>query len=49
VPVIPASLIEPVWVEFAAMIGTAERPEFDPPTRWVAIGIVWTIGSCSTL
>lgn len=29
-PVIPASLIEPVWVEFAALIGTAERPEFDP-------------------
>lgn len=25
-----ASLIEPLWVEFAALIGTAGRPEVDP-------------------
>lgn len=29
-PLIPASLIEPVWVEFAALIGTEDRPEYDP-------------------
>lgn len=29
-PLLPASLIEPLWVEFAALIGTADRPEFDP-------------------
>lgn len=27
-PVLPSSLIEPIWVEFAALLG--ERPEFDP-------------------
>jgi hypothetical protein len=30
VPLLPASLIEPLWVEFAALIGTDQRPEFDP-------------------
>jgi len=30
VPLLPASLIEPLWVEFAALIGTADRPEYDP-------------------
>jgi len=30
VPLLPASLIEPLWVEFAALIGSAERPEFSP-------------------
>ena len=29
-PLLPASLIEPLWVEFAALIGTADRPEYDP-------------------
>lgn len=29
-PVIPASLIEPIWVEFSALIGAADRPPFDP-------------------
>ena len=30
-PVLPASLIEPLWVEFAALIGTgSRRPGFDP-------------------
>lgn len=29
-PLLPASLIEPLWVEFAALIGTGSRPEFDP-------------------
>lgn len=29
-PLLPASLIEPLWVEFAALIGAEDRPEFDP-------------------
>jgi hypothetical protein len=34
VPLLPASLIEPLWVEFAALIGTEERPEFVPDHPW---------------
>jgi hypothetical protein len=34
VPLLPASLIEPLWVEFAALIGSAERPEFSPTHPW---------------
>jgi hypothetical protein len=34
VPLLPASLIEPLWVEFAALIGTNERPEFTPDHPW---------------
>jgi len=30
VPLLPASLLEPLWVEFAALIGSAQRPEFSP-------------------
>ena len=33
-PLLPASLIEPLWVEFAALIGSAERPEFSPAHPW---------------
>jgi hypothetical protein len=29
VPLLPASLIEPLWVEFAALI-ESDHPEFDP-------------------
>lgn len=29
-PLVPASLIEPIWVEFAALIGADDRPEYDP-------------------
>ena len=29
-PLLPASLIEPLWVEFAALIGTDQRPEYHP-------------------
>ena len=29
-PLVPASLIEPLWVECAALIGSDERPEYDP-------------------
>jgi hypothetical protein len=29
-PAVPSSLLEPIWVEFAAADGTEERPEFDP-------------------
>ena len=33
-PLLPASLIEPLWVEFAALIGTEQRPEFAPAHPW---------------
>src|SRR5919112_2086642 len=33
VPLLPASLIEPLWVEFAALI-ESDRPEFDPTHPW---------------
>lgn len=33
-PLLPASLIEPLWVEFAALIGSADRPEFSPSHPW---------------
>ena len=32
-PLLPASLIEPLWVEFAALI-ESDRPEFDPTHPW---------------
>jgi hypothetical protein len=34
VPLLPASLIEPLWVELAALIGSDERPEFVPGHPW---------------
>jgi hypothetical protein len=34
VPLLPASLIEPLWVEFAALIGSDERPEFALDHPW---------------
>jgi hypothetical protein len=34
VPLLPASLIEPLWVEFAALIGSEQRPEFVPTHPW---------------
>jgi hypothetical protein len=34
VPLWPASLIEPAWVEFAALIGASDRPEFAPGHHW---------------
>jgi hypothetical protein len=33
VPLLPASLTEPLWVEFAALI-ESDRPEFDPTHPW---------------
>ena len=33
-PLLPASLIEPVWVEFAALIGADQQPEFSPTHPW---------------
>ena len=33
-PLLPASLIEPLWVEFAALIGADTRPEFSPSHPW---------------
>ena len=33
-PLLPASLIEPLWVEFAALIGASERPEFVSSHPW---------------
>ena len=29
-PLLPASLIEPLWAEFAALIGAEECPQFSP-------------------
>jgi hypothetical protein len=34
VPLLPASLIEPLWVEFTTLIGSAGRPEFSPTHPW---------------
>jgi Transposase DDE domain len=34
VPLLPASLIEPLWVEFAALIESLDRPEFSPSHPW---------------
>jgi Transposase DDE domain len=34
VPLLPASLIEPLWAEFAALIGAEECPEFSPSHPW---------------
>jgi hypothetical protein len=34
VPLLPASLTEPLWVEFAALIGSDQRPEFAPHHPW---------------
>jgi Transposase DDE domain len=34
VPLLPASLIDPLWVEFAALIGVDEQPEFSPDHPW---------------
>ena len=33
-PLLPASLIEPLWVEFAALIGADQRPVFSPTHPW---------------
>jgi hypothetical protein len=34
VPLLSASLIEPLWVEFTALIGSADQPEFSPAHPW---------------
>jgi hypothetical protein len=34
VSLLPASLVEPLWVEFAALIGADTRPEFSPTHPW---------------
>jgi hypothetical protein len=34
VPLLPACLTEPLWVEFAALIGSSERSEFSPARPW---------------
>lgn len=33
-PLLPASLTEPAWVEFAALLGVDDRPEFSPTHPW---------------
>ena len=33
-PLLPASIIDPLWVEFAALIGVDEQPEFSPTHPW---------------
>lgn len=32
-PLVPASVIEPLWVEFATLIGADEPPKYDPGHR----------------
>jgi len=49
VPLLPASLIEPLWAEFAALIGAEECPEFSPSHPWVVIGAGFPTGWCSTV
>jgi len=34
VPLLPASLTEPLWVEFAALIESPDTPEFSPTHPW---------------
>jgi hypothetical protein len=34
VPLLPASIIDPLWVEFAALIGVDQQPEFSPDHPW---------------
>jgi hypothetical protein len=34
VPLLPACLTEPLWGEFAALIGADDRPEFAPSHPW---------------
>lgn len=33
-PLLPACLIEPLWVEFADLIGAGQQPEFSPDHPW---------------
>ncbi len=33
-PLLPASLIEPLWVEFATLIGSDDRPQFSATHPW---------------
>ena len=33
-PRLPASLIEPVWVQFCHLLGGSDRPEFQPGHPW---------------
>ena len=33
-PLLPSSITESVWVEFAALIGVSARPEFSPDHPW---------------
>lgn len=33
-PLLPVCLVEPLWVEFSAHLGTDARPEFDPTHPW---------------
>lgn len=33
-PLLPSSLIEPVWIEFAALLGEENRPEFSASHPW---------------
>ena len=46
-PLLPASLIEPLWVEFTALI-ESDRPEFDATHPWGATAAALPTGSCPT-
>jgi hypothetical protein len=49
VPLLPASIIDPLWVEFAALIGVAEQPEFSPTHPWAVTAAASPPGWCSTM
>ncbi len=36
VPLLPASLTEPLWVQFAALLDEGDRPQFAPDHPWVS-------------
>ncbi len=47
-PLLPESLIDPLWVEFAALIEAERRPEFDPAHPWGCHRRRISDRSCST-
>jgi len=34
VPLLPASLTEPMWIQFSALLNVDDRPEFAPDHPW---------------
>ena len=48
-PLLPASLIEPLWVEFAALTESTDRPSSARPTPGAATAAGSQTESCSTM